>query len=143
MKSRLTNLLLIFTAFILLSPDCEHNRETADKDPRDFITGEWNCHEYLDGKFQMTYIVTIIKDVTDESHIILQNFAFIDDEERPPYAVLEGGSLVVPTQQVCYDQSITVYGTGQYISKNETHWEYTMEVGGDSFTYTAVFERIH
>ncbi len=80
----------------------------------------------------MTYPVTYTRDSTDESRMILTNFAFID--EQPPYGIVDGKSVMIPTQQVCYDQSVTVQGTGQYISKNESHWEYTETIGGDLHT---------
>ncbi len=142
MKFRLTYLSLVLFSVTVLFSACDLFEEPVDEDTRDLFTGDWNCREYLDGKLQMTYTVTITKDPSDESQIILRNFAFIGSEEKPPYGIVNGESVVIPSQQVCYDESITVQGTGEYISKNETHWEYTVEVGGDSFTYTAVFERI-
>lgn len=142
MKFRLTYLLILFLSILLLFPACDLLDEPVDEDMRDLFTGDWNCREYLNGKLQMTYTVIILKDATDDSQIILRNFAFIGEDEQAPFGVVDGESVTIPTQQVCYDQSITVYGTGQYISKNENHWDYTVEVGGDSFTYTAVYERI-
>lgn len=142
MKSRTAYLLLLLPAFIFSFPACDLLNEPVDEDMRDLFTGDWNCKEYLNGKLQMTYMVTITKDPDDESRIILRNFAFIGEDELPPFGVVDGESVLIPSQQVCYDQSITVNGTGQYISKNETHWEYTVEVGGDSFTYSAVYQRI-
>lgn len=142
MKSLITYLLFPFLVLLWLFPACDLLDEPVDEDTRDLFAGDWNCREYLDGKLQMTYTVTITKDASDESQIILRNFAFIGSDEQPPYGIVTGKSVVIPAQQVCYDQSITVQGTGEYIAKNETHWEYTVEVGGDSYTYTAVFERI-
>ncbi|MBP6976864.1 MAG: hypothetical protein PHD61_00165 [Bacteroidales bacterium] len=143
MNSRCTYLLLILFTAVSLFPACDLLDEPMDEDSRELFTGDWNCREYLNGKLQMNYTVTISKDPSDPSQIILHNFAFIGTDEKPPFGVVNGESVVIPTQQVCYDESITIKGTGEYISKNETHWEYTVEVGGDMFTYTAVFERIH
>ncbi|HOW25669.1 MAG TPA: hypothetical protein PK711_08350 [Bacteroidales bacterium] len=142
MKSRTTYLLLLLSSLLMSFPACDLLNEPVDEDMRDLFTGDWNCKEYLDGKLQMTYTVVITKDPADDSQIILRNFAFIGEDEQPPIGVVNGESVAIPTQQVCYDQSITVHGTGNYISKNELHWEYTVEVGGDSFTYTAVYLRI-
>ncbi|MDD5506701.1 MAG: hypothetical protein PHD25_00050 [Bacteroidales bacterium] len=142
MNSRITYLFLLLVALLFTFPACDLLEDPVDEDMRDLFAGDWNCKEYLYGKLQMTYKVTISKDPADDSRIILRNFAFIGEDEQPPFGLVDGESVTIPTQQVCYDQSITVYGTGQYISKNEIHWEYTVEVGGDSFTYTAVYQRI-
>ena len=142
MKSRATYLFLMLAVLLFTFPACDLLDDPVDEDMRDLFAGDWNCKEYLQGNLQMTYNVTISKDPADDSRIILRNFAFIGEDEQPPFGLVDGESVTIPIQQVCYDQSITVYGTGQYISKNETHWEYTVEVGGDSYTYTAVFQRI-
>lgn len=142
MKS--TRKYLFFTGIILLLsfPACELTDDPMDEDPRDLFTGEWNCQEYLDGQPQMSYTVSIQSDPSDSTHIILKNFAFIGYDEKPPYGLVDGEQVIIPMQKVCYDESITLWGNGQSVSKNEIQWDYSVEVGGDSFDYTATFQRI-
>lgn len=137
--------ILLFTTIILLFAvtSCELTDEPVNEDDRERFLGDWNCQEYLEGQPQISYTVTIKADPTDSSRIILENFAYIGFNEPPPYGIVDGPYVNVPTQKVCFDQSITIGGSGQSVSKNEQQWEYTVEIGGDSFHYTALFRRIN
>lgn len=137
--------ILLFTTLIILFSvtSCELIDEPINQDARERFLGDWNCQEYLEGLPQISYTVTIKADPADSSRIILENFAYIGFNEKPPYGIVDGPYVNVPTQKVCFDQSITVWGNGQSVSKNELQWEYSVEVGGDSFHYTAVFRRIN
>jgi len=105
------------------------------------LVGTWTCTEFSEHDSYFTYPVNIVKDPVSEERIILENFGFIGFDEKPPYAIVNGSTLVVPQQDVCDDGSMTVSGSGQIESNKTMKFEYLIIIGGDRFNYTALFEK--
>jgi len=111
-------------------------------DPRDKYVGTWTCNESPAlRQLLLTYPVEIVKDTSNESNLFLENFGFIGFNEKPPYGIFSGASISIPQQQVCDDNSVTVYGEGTIVDDNKMNWTYTLKVGGDKSSYTAVFTK--
>ena len=140
------NLSLILITFFLLSwvgfYSCQVESNQNAYDPRDKYLGTWTCDESPPLRdLLFTFPVNFVKDTTNENNFILENFAYIGFDEKPPYGILSGTTISVPQQQVCNDNSVTVYGEGSIVSDIKMNWTYTIKVGGDKSTYTAVFTK--
>jgi hypothetical protein len=143
MKKFIGLFLLVSILFLTGFYACElDDTNGLSSDPRDKYVGTWTCNETPASlKLLFTYPVEMVKDTTIESNILLKNFGFIGFDEKPPYGILSGSSISVPQQQVCYDNSITVYGEGTIVDVKTINWSYTIKVGGDKNSYNAVFTK--
>ncbi len=140
MNSAVRSSLFFMVVFLLGLFSCELTDDEF-QDPRDAFVGEWNCTEYENGQPQISYPVYIEKDTSNSSWVNLFNFGYIGSSEKPPYGVVSGDYITIPSQKVCFDESVTVDGNGQLVSDNEMNWEYNLEIGGDSYHYSAVFTK--
>ena len=106
-------------------------------DPRDQFIGSWNVNETC---IKDAYSVSIEKDTTNSSQVIIKNFWLIGFNEKPPYAIVTGNTLTIPSQTMCYSGSNSVKGSG-LLSKNTITWSYSVNDGADLYTCSATYEK--
>ncbi len=127
----------IFIALFLFS--CIEGEDILNpQDDRDAFLGTWNVNENCK---RIPYQVTIIKDPTNSSQVIINNFWLIGQDEKAPYAIVAGNSIVIPQQNIQNDEKIIVKGSGT-LSKQIIEWEYTVNDGADFYTCEATYEKI-
>ena len=127
---------LVFTLLIISCT--EENDIVNPQDDRDTFLGTWNVNETCN---RIPYQVTIIKDPTNSSQVIITNFWLIGPDEEAPYAIVAGSSIVIPQQNICNDGKTTVKGSG-ILNKEIIEWEYTVNDGADLYTCVATYEKI-
>jgi hypothetical protein len=116
---------------------------TAEDDPlnptddRDAFLGTWNVAESC---VKEAYTVTIIKDPSNSSQVIIENFWLIGFNEKPPYAIVAGTTITIPEQAICYNASNIVSGSGK-LEKSKINWDYTVNDGADLWSCTATYEK--
>jgi hypothetical protein len=106
-------------------------------DDRDAFLGTWNVSESC---IRDAYDVNIVVDPTNSSQVIIQNFWLIGYSEKPPYAIVAGTTITIPTQPMCYSGSNIVSGSGK-LNKGKIDWDYTVNDGADLWTCSATYEK--
>ncbi len=127
---------LLFTLFIF---SCTEESDIFNPvDDRDAFLGTWNVDETCN---RIPYQVTIVKDPTNSSQVIITNFWLIGPDEKAPYAIVAGNSIVIPQQNIYNNEKTIVKGSG-ILNKNIIEWEYTVNDGADLYTCIATYEKI-
>ena len=135
MKRTITGLVLF--AFLTIVLSCTDEFDPNDlTDARDAFLGTWSVSESC---AKDTYSVTIIKDPSNSSQIIIQNFWHITNCSDPPYAIIAGSNLVMPTQDIC-SESFEVNGSGK-IKKGKITMTYSVNDGADLFNCSATLSQ--
>lgn len=133
MKHTLKLTLGLLTLIFLSS--CVEESDPFDlPDDRDAFLGLWDVSESCTKDF---YSVEIRKDPSNSAQVIIENFGNIGSCDNPPYGIVAGSSLFVPTQSICSDL-FEVSGDGE-LDKNKITWQYTINDGADLFTCTATY----
>ena len=128
-----------YLVFTLLFLSCTEETDVINpQDDRNAFLGTWNVNETCN---RIPYQVTIIKDPTNSSQVIIKNFWLIGPDEKAPYAIVAVSSIVIPQQNICNDEKTTVKGSG-VLNKNIIVWEYTVNDGADLHTCVASYEKI-
>ena len=127
------SVLLIFIAFISCTDDESIINPQED---RDAFLGSWNVTESCS---KDAYTVNIIKDPSNSSQVIIENFWLIGYNEKPPYAIIAGNTLTIPKQYICDNQANEVSGSGK-LDKNIIKLQYTVNDGADLWVCTATYE---
>jgi len=127
---------ILFFALFLIS--CEDTDSINPQDDRDAFLGTWNVDETC---LRLPYQVTIIKDPTNSSQVIINNFWLIGPGEKAPYAIVAGSRIEIPQQVIFNDEKTTVKGSG-ILNKKEIEWEYSVNDGADLYLCTATYEKI-
>jgi hypothetical protein len=129
-------MLLGFVLIIMFS--CTEDGDILNpEEDRDMFIGTWNVNETCN---RIPYQVTIIKDPSNSSQVIIENFWLIGPDEKPPYAIVAGNTIVIPQQNICNDDKTIVKGTGD-LSNNVINWEYTVNDGADLYTCIATYTK--
>ena len=124
-------------SFLILS--CTEGTDDINpQDDRDVFLGTWNVNETCN---RIPYQVTITKDPTNSSQVIINNFWLIGPEEKALYAIVAGSNIVIPQQNIYNDEKTIVKGSGN-MNKNTIEWEYTVNDGADLYNCTATYEKI-
>ncbi|MBN2175335.1 MAG: hypothetical protein JW731_14470 [Bacteroidales bacterium] len=136
------NRFLGFSIFIMLFlvslTSCTDEENPFDlTDDRDVFLGTWNVDETCT---RDAYSVSIEKDPSNSSQVIINNFWLIGYQEKPPYAIVAGSSITIPKQAICDDGSNLVSGSGT-LNKDKITWSYTVNDGADLYTCSAVYEK--
>ena len=135
MKSVLSILALCMISFLI--PGCTEEGDPNDLfDDRDQFLGTWDVSETRKKDF---YSVTIIKDPSNSSQVLIRDFYHILNCTDPPYGIVTGSSIYLPTQGFC-DNSFEVNGSGK-LNKNQIEWTYTVNDGSNEHTYTAIYTK--
>jgi len=128
----------LFGSIILFSlmSGCEDTNPTDLLDARDAFLGTWTVSESC---AKDSYSVTIVKDQSNSSQVIIQNFYHIVNCSNPPYAIIAGSSIVIPTQSICGD-AFEVSGTGK-LDKGKITMTYSVNDGADLFNCGATLQQ--
>jgi hypothetical protein len=126
--------LIIALTFFSCTDDDDIFSLTED---RDAFLGTWNVTESCTKE---AYSVTIIKDPSNSSQVIIENFWLIGFNEKPPYAIVAGTTITIPEQAICYNASNIVSGSGK-LDKGKIEWDYTVNDGADLWSCTATYEQ--
>lgn len=127
---------ILFFALFLVS--CEETDGINPEDDRDAFLGTWNVDETC---LRIPYQVTIIKDPSNSSQVIITNFWLIGTGEKAPYAIVAGSHIEIPQQNIFNDEKTTVKGSGT-LNKKIIEWEYSVNDGADLYSCTATYEKI-
>lgn len=128
-----------FLFFVILLTSCIEDTDPLNPlDDRDAFLGVWNVTETCN---RIPYQVTIIKDPSNSSQVIIKNFWLIGPNEKAPYAIVAGSSIVIPQQYINNDENTEVKGSG-VLNKETIEWEYTANDGADLWTCVATYKRI-
>lgn len=131
--------LFVYFIFLITVVSCTEDADPFNpQDDRDAYVGVWNVDETCN---RIPYQVTIVKDLTNSSQVIITNFWLIGPDEKAPYAIVAGNSIVIPQQNIFNDEKTIVKGSG-VLDKNIIEWEYTVNDGADLYTCTATYEKI-
>jgi hypothetical protein len=120
---------------VILLSSCTLEDPTELIDDRDAFIGTWNVVESCTKDY---YQVNITKDPGNSSQVTIQNFWNIPNCSNPPYAIIAGSSIVIPSQSICSD-NFEVGGSGS-MSKSKINLTFTVNDGADLYTCTATLE---
>lgn len=121
---------------------CEPVDETTDgDDPRDTYIGVWQFLESFKSADGQSYIVTIVKDPSNSSQVILENFGNPGTQDVSVTGIVTANQIVVSSQSM--SNGWTVEGSGKIANVNKTSmtWSYSIIAGGDKEYYTATATR--
>ncbi len=136
MKFRTT--LIFFTlvlASLLIIPACIPDDDPIDDDPREKFLGVWTCTEST----SVSYTVTISKDPSNSTQILMNNFHHLGVDEDV-FALVAGKSLQIIQQTVCQG-SMQISGDGIMETDNRIRFQYYENDFADIDTIQAVFTK--
>jgi hypothetical protein len=136
MVKALTILKVLIVAVLLISCTDEDDILNPTND-RDAFLGNWDVTESC---VRDSYDVNIVADPSNSTQVIINNFWLIGYSEKPPYAIVAGTTITIPTQKMCYNESNEVSGSGKLI-KGKVVWNYTVNDGADLYTCTATYAK--
>jgi hypothetical protein len=137
-------LLFVFLtlAFSGLFVSCESD-DFYDNDPtdnRNEYVGVWRFTEsgYQKSGLSQSYIVSISKDPSNSSQVLLDNFGNPGDSDNSVIGIVTINQIVVSSQTLT--NGWVVEGTGKKDGQGNMEWTYSIIAGGDKdyFTATAV-----
>lgn len=135
-KIQIYYLIVVFLS-VLIFPSCTEEDIINPVDDRQAFIGTWGVNENC---LRDAYSVTIEADPGNSSQVIIKNFWLIGYQEKPPYAIVAGTSITIPSQTMCNDDNNTVSGSGE-MKNGKIEWEYSVNDGADLYTCTAVYEK--
>lgn len=133
--------LRLFLLFVLvpgLFAGCEPtDQTTTGDDPRDTYVGAWHFLESMKSTESQSYIVTISKDPSNSSQVILENFGNPGTPDASVVGVVTSNQIVVATQSMA--NGWTVEGSGKISNADKTAmtWTYSITAGGNKDNYSA------
>lgn len=135
--SRFFLVLAGFTALFITA--CEPlTNDPASGDIRDDYTGVWKFVESFKSTQGQTYLVTIVKDPTNSSQVILQNFGNPGSDNNTAIGIVTSSQIVV-SRQTLTNTSWIVEGSGSFsnAAKTTMNWAFSITAGGSKDDYTA------
>jgi hypothetical protein len=136
-KTNSINLLAgVFISIALFSCTSEDDLLNPQED-RDAFIGSWNV---TDSCSKDAYSVNIIKDPSNSSQVIIENFWLIGYNEKAPYAIIAGTTMTIPQQNMCNNDANEVSGNGK-LEKKIIKLNYTVNDGADLWTCKANYEK--
>jgi hypothetical protein len=133
-KNYIGLVLAILVSIALLS--CTDDDGLLGSEDRDAFLGTWNV---IDSCSKDAYSVNIIKDTTNSSQVIIENFWLIGFDQKAPYAIIAGTTISIPQQFICDNNSNKVSGSGKLDKKTIT-LNYTVDDGADLWSCKATYE---
>lgn len=121
--------LLVFMA----ACELDEGLDPIDADSRDKFIGTWLFSEAPAAR-SISYSVTVTKDPTNSSQVILKNFGNFGNSYSA-YGIVTSSRIVVPSQEIYPGMSID--GDGSMPSSGQMDWSYTIEGGGELEEYVA------
>ncbi len=128
------------TSFVLLAlllTTCADDTLLNDlTDDRDQFLGTWDVTETC---AKNAYAVNIVKDPSNSSQVIIENFRHITVCSNPPFAIIAGTSIVIPEQEICSDNfPYTVEGNGK-LNNSTINLNYYYKDEADSLNCSAQY----
>lgn len=140
MKTIFSLSLFLAALTVLFISACEPvDGDPVSDDPRDAYVGEWQFIESFKSTEVQSYLVTITKDPSNSSQILLANFG--NPGSNDIYAVgLVTTSQVVISQQKLVNSSWVVQGAGSFsnVAKTAMNWTLSVTAGGEKNDYIAI-----
>lgn len=133
---RILVVLSLISISFLYSCEPEDTGDTTT-DPRDEFVGVWRFTETPTQKsgLSQSYIVTISKDETNSSQVLLENFCNPGVSGTKAVGLLTISTIVVDKQTLAVNWEIE--GTGKKTGPGQMSWTYSIIAGGDLRTYIA------
>jgi hypothetical protein len=139
MKTIISFSLFLATLTVLLISACEPvDGDPVSDDPRDAYVGEWQFIESFKSTEGQSYIVTISKDQSNSSQVLLANFGNPGSNDIYAVGLVTAGQLVI-SQQKLVNSTWIVQGAGSFsnASKTAMNWAFSITAGGSKDDYTA------
>jgi len=138
MKTKRFFYLVIVPVIVITILSCAKEDNDDLIDDRDKFLGTWNVNETCT---RDSYSVKIVKDPSNSSQVIIENFWLIGYHEKAPYAIVAGNNITIPKQKMCNNEANEVNGSGT-LSKNKINWNYTViNVEADLYTCIATYQK--
>jgi hypothetical protein len=137
MKTTILSILfaLAFTSLFLIG--CEPLDEgTTSDDPRDKYVGEWQFIESFKSTEGNSYLVSISKDPTNSSQVIIGNFGNPGSQDITVTGIATSSQIVVTSQKMSNGWTIEGSGKTTNVTKSMS-WTYAITAGGDKEAYIA------
>jgi len=124
----------------LILTSCQPTDQPASgDDPRDPFVGVWQLVEN-GGKKSIqgqSYIVTISKDLTNSSQLVIKNFGNPGVSNANVTGIVTTNQIVVSSQLLTNGWVVEGSGKISNASKTAMAWTYNITAGGDKLYYTA------
>jgi len=135
-KTKFLAYLIIFVPFFLIS--CTEEEDIINpSDARSAYIGNWDVSESCS---KDSYSVQIVADPNNDDRVLIKNFWHIGSSESPPYAVIDGDIITIPSQSILNDGSLEVHGNGT-LNKEKITWYYEINDGADLSKCSATYEK--
>jgi hypothetical protein len=120
-------ILLFILMFVATLYSCTDN---SNVDPavnnREEFLGTWTVDESC---IRLNYEVEITADTSNNTKVLLYNFAFMGQEYDPAYGFVSGTKVTLPTQTVGDDWQLN--GSGTLQSDGTIIWTYYVKIGAN------------
>lgn len=132
--NRYLRIILSLTLLVFMTAcELDEDVDPVDGDTRDKFTGSWLFSESPAAR-SISYNVTISKDPSNSSQVILKNFGNFGTAYSA-YGIVTSSRIVVPSQ-IIYP-GMTISGDGTMPSNSRMQWTYSIEGGGELENYVA------
>ncbi len=132
--NRYLRIALSLTLLVFMTAcELDEDLDPIDADSRDKFTGTWLFSEAPAAR-SISYSVTVSKDPTNSSQVILKNFGNFGNSYSA-YGIVTSSRIVVPTQEIYPGMAID--GDGSMPSSSLMEWSYSIEGGGELEEYVA------
>ena len=126
---------ILIPVFLFSILSCSEEDDVNPSDDRDVFIGTWNVSETC---IRDSYSVEIVADPSNSAQVLINNFWLIGFQEKAPYAIVAGNSIIIPKQYICNNNENEVNGTGIF-DKNKINLTYTVNDGADLYTCEAEY----
>lgn len=131
-------LLMPLVCLFLLQACIDEMGDDPFADPVLKFLGEWKAEESTTIYGQAHYKVTITRNPSNFSEVLISNF-YLQGDDIKARALVTGNVLTIMRQKIC-DDTIEINGTGTYI-QGRIQLQYTAHTGADLDQVTAVYTR--
>jgi hypothetical protein len=126
----------------LLLPACEPvDDPNGGDDARDPYVGVWQFIENKKSTEGQSYIVTISKDPSNSSQVLLENFGNPGTQDVVVTGMVTTNQIVISSQSLSNGWIIEGSGKISNSAKTEMTWTYSLIAGGDKEYYSATASR--
>ncbi|MBK5286632.1 MAG: hypothetical protein JJE25_14665 [Bacteroidia bacterium] len=119
--------LVAIAGFVLFVASCKKDDSSPDNgtDARDKYVRSWTCNETSQQQGNSTYTITISKDVTSSSQIVVKNFYALGNTANT-IMIVDGNNVTISTQNVSGN---ILHGSGIYNSSSSLTFSFTADDG--------------
>ncbi len=132
----------VLSGFFLTGCEPTDQTTTGD-DPRDPYIGVWQFLESgsIKSVTGQSYIVTITKDPSNSSQVILENFGNPGTQDVSVTGLVTTNQIIVSTQNLSNGWTVEGIGKINNVAKTSMNWSYSITAGGDKISYAAAATR--